>query len=167
MDEMVKKAVLRMIPYGLYILTAADEDDNIAAAGINWLMQASFQPPLVAVGVKVDSYIHQLISGSKAFAINLLEKGQEKTAFTFFKPAERKGYTIGGEPFHLGSTGSPILENMPAHFECEVVGRVDEGDHTVFVGEVVAVGLSKEIKGRPDETTLWLRDLGGNIFYGG
>ncbi len=53
MDETSKKTARRMIPYGLYILTAQSEDQNISAATVNWMTQASFTPPLVAVAVSV------------------------------------------------------------------------------------------------------------------
>ena len=46
MDEGAKKTALRMIPYGLYVLTAEDKDQNISAATVNWVTQASFKPPL-------------------------------------------------------------------------------------------------------------------------
>ena len=46
MDEGAKKTALRMIPYGLYVLTAEDEDQNISAATVNGVTQASFKPPL-------------------------------------------------------------------------------------------------------------------------
>ena len=36
MNADAKKAVLRMIPYGIYVLTADDGQGNIAAATVNW-----------------------------------------------------------------------------------------------------------------------------------
>ena len=167
MDANVKKTVLRMIPYGLYVLTAKGKDDAVAAATVNWVTQASFAPPLVVAGVKADSHTHALIKESKAFALNVLGKGQQAMAFTFFKPAERKGSTISGEPYHAGSTGSPILDNTPAFVECRVVASVEKGDHSVFVGEVVDAGVGKEPEGRADDATLWLKELGEKVFYGG
>jgi len=88
-------------------------------------------------------------------------------AFTFFKPAERQGSTISGEPFRAGSTGSPILASTPAYVECRLVATVEKGDHSVFVGEVVDAGLTKEPEGRADDATLWLKELGDKVFYGG
>ena len=167
MDANAKKTVLRMIPYGLYVLTAKGKDDTIAAATVNWVTQASFAPPLVVVGVKTDSHAHALIKESKAFALNVLGKGQQAMAFTFFKPATREGQTISGEPFHAGTTGAPILDKTPGFVECRLVDSVERGDHSVFVGEVVEVGLAKSPDGRADDATLWLKDLGPNVFYGG
>src|SRR5499426_8519 len=159
MDANVKKTTLRMIPYGLYVLTAESASD-VAAATVNWVTQASFAPPLVAVGVKADSHAHAVIKKSNAFALNVLGKGQQAMAFTFFKPAERQGSTISGEPFRAGSTGSPILTNTPAYVECRLVATVEKGDHSVFVGEVVDAGLTKEPEGRADDATRLLKELG-------
>src|SRR5262249_40896658 len=114
MDPNAKKTALRMIPYGLYVLTAADKTGQVAAAPVSWVTQASFEPPLVVVGVKADSHAHSIIKESKAFALNVLGKGQQALAFTFFKPAELKGETISGEKFHRGTTGSPILSSVPS-----------------------------------------------------
>src|SRR6266536_2969083 len=154
MDPNAKKTTLRMIPYGLFVLTAAHSDGRVAAATINWVTQASFEPPLVAIGVKADSHGHALIKDTKAFALNVLGKGQQALAFTFFKPAERQGQTISGEPFRAGTTGAPILTNAPAFVECRLVATVEKGDHSVFVGEVVEAGVTRPPEGRADDATL-------------
>ena len=73
MDANAKKTALRMIPYGLYVLTAADKSGSrVAAATVNWVTQVAFEPPLVVVGVKTDSHAHPLIKETKAFALNVL-----------------------------------------------------------------------------------------------
>jgi flavin reductase (DIM6/NTAB) family NADH-FMN oxidoreductase RutF len=166
MDPNTKKTALRMIPYGLYVLTAAS-GDRVAAATVNWVTQASFEPPLVAVGVKADSNAHALIKESQAFALNVLGKGQQAVAFTFFKPAERQGQAISGQPFRAGTTGAPILTDLPAFIECRLEATVEKGDHSVFVGRVVDVGLARQPEGRADDATLWLKELGDKVFYGG
>ncbi len=168
MDSDLKKTALRMIPYGLYVMTTETEDGRVSAATVNWVTQASFEPPLVVVGVKVDSAGHDLIQESGSFALNILGKGQNGLAFAFFKPAEREGQTISGESFHAGeATGAPILDNTPAYVECKLVDTVEKGDHSIFIAEVVGAGVSQTPEGRADEATLWLLDLGEKIFYGG
>ena len=167
MDANDKKQALRMIPYGLYVLTAEAADGQVAAATVNWVTQASFEPPLVAVGVKADSGAHSIIKDSKVFALNVLGKDQQSMAFAFFKPAEREGDTIGGEAFAAGSAGAPVLAGTQAFLECKLVETVEIGDHSLFVGEVVDAGSPAGLEGRPDDLTLTLRDLGEKTFYGG
>jgi flavin reductase (DIM6/NTAB) family NADH-FMN oxidoreductase RutF len=167
MDANAKKTALRMIPYGLFVLTAEKPGGEIAAATVNWVTQTSFEPPLVAVGVKADSHAHALIKETKAFALNVLGKGQQATAFTFFKPAEKKGDTISGEAYRPGRTGAPILANAPAYVECTLETTVEIGDHSIFVGKVVDAAVARQPEGRADDATLWLKDLGDKVFYGG
>ena len=103
MDEQAKKTALRMIPYGLYVLTTKSKDGkDVGAATVNWVTQASFGPPLVVVGVKSDSGAHQHIKDTGVFAVNVLGKDQLDLAFNFFKSHERDGNTIGGQEFEDG-----------------------------------------------------------------
>ncbi len=167
MEADQKKTALRMIPYGLYVLTGQTVDGRTAAATVNWVTQASFEPPLVVVGVKVDSGPHRIIKEAGAFCLNILGKDQAAIAHTFFKPAERVGQTIGGEPYRAGRAGAPVLSSCRAHLECELIESVERGDHAVFVGRVIDAGVAKMGAGRPDAETLTLVDLGERIFYGG
>lgn len=167
MDAKTKKTALRMIPYGLYVLTAEGKDGSVAAATVCWVTQASFKPPLLALGVKADSGVHALIKESGVFALNMLEKGQQEIATAFFKHVERDGDTVGGQPFEKGPSGAPLLLNAPAWVECKLVDTVEAGDHSVFVGEVTEAGVRKAPEGRPDDAVLWCKDLGGHVFYGG
>ena len=121
----------------------------------------------MTVGVKADSAAHVIIKESGAFALNVLGKGQDGMAFAFFKSLERDGDTIGGEPFSYGKSGAPFLQNAAAHLGCSLVGTLEEGDHSVFLGRVVEAVVRAEIPGRPDDATLALKDLGEKTFYGG
>ena len=113
-DQTSKKTALRKIPYDLYILTAQSEDQNISAAMVKWVTQASFTPPLVAVGVKVDSQVHGIIKSSQTFALNILGKDRLDLAFTFFRPAQRKGQWVVDSLFGLALLACQSLKN-PRH----------------------------------------------------
>jgi flavin reductase (DIM6/NTAB) family NADH-FMN oxidoreductase RutF len=167
MNEEAKKIALRMIPYGLYVLTAEGVDGSVAAATVNWVTQASFQPPLLVVGVKTDSGAHGIIQDRKHFALNVLGKGQQAVAFKFFKSVPREGKTIGGEPFRSGANGAPLLNCASAAVECKLVDVIQRGDHSIFVGEVTEATVARQPEGRPDDAILVLRDLGEKVFYGG
>jgi flavin reductase (DIM6/NTAB) family NADH-FMN oxidoreductase RutF len=78
-----KKVVLRMIPYGIYVLTA-EAEGNLAASTVNWVTQSAFAPPLVVVGVKADSGTYKSVKAAQAFALNMLGKEQKALAFTFY-----------------------------------------------------------------------------------
>ncbi|MDP6953423.1 MAG: flavin reductase family protein [Alphaproteobacteria bacterium] len=167
MDDDAKKTILRMIPYGIYVLTAKGGDGGIAAATVNWVTQTAFAPPLVAIGVKTDSNAYGTLREAGGFALNMLGKGQQGLAFTFFKPAEVGDGTLSGEPYHDGTTGAPILTNAPGCVECRLVDVVEQGDHHIVVGEVIEAHVAQAPEGRPDDAILEMRELGEKVFYGG
>ena len=74
MNADAKKTVLRMIPYGIYVLTADDGKGGVAAATVNFVTQTSFAPPLVAVGVKTDSGAYAVVKSARRFVLNMLDK---------------------------------------------------------------------------------------------
>jgi flavin reductase (DIM6/NTAB) family NADH-FMN oxidoreductase RutF len=167
MDADAKKTALRSIPYGLYVLTTDDGSGNISAATVNWLTQASFAPPLVAVAVKADSHGRAHLSKGAAFGLSILGKDAKDIAYTFFKPTTVADGKLSGQPYHKGETGVPILDAAIASLELKVTSIVEDGDHHVVVGEVVAANVAKPPTGRADAATLELSDLGDNVFYGG
>jgi len=166
-DANIKKTALRMIPYGIYVLTADDGKGGIAAATVNWVTQTAFAPPLVVVGVKTDSSVYQVIKTAKTFALNMLGKDQKGLAFTFFRPADVSDGKLSGQAYRKGSTGAPILVEAPGAVECKVTAVVEQGDHHIVVGEVVDAHLNKPPAGRPDAAILEMKELGDNVFYGG
>lgn len=167
MNSDLRKKILRMIPYGIYVLTARAPNGDIGAATVNWVTQVSFDPPLVALGVKPDSGAYAALKESGGFAINFLGKGQQGQAFAFFKPVDVADEKISGEAYHDGANGAPILESVVASIECSVVEIVQKGDHHTVIGEVRTLHGGAQIEGRPDEAGLHMRELGENVFYGG
>ena len=113
MNADAKKTVLRMIPYGIYVLTADDGNGNIAAATVNWVTQSAFAPPLLVVGVKTDSGAYKIVKEAKTFALNMLGKEQKGAAFAFFKPTQVSDGKLSGQAYRKGTTGAPILTDAP------------------------------------------------------
>ncbi|HWO94335.1 MAG TPA: flavin reductase family protein [Dehalococcoidia bacterium] len=158
MDEQAKKTALRMIPYGLYILTAKD-GQQIASGAINWVTQASFQPPLVVMGVKTDSALYPVVTASRKFALSILGTGQKDLAFAFFKHQEPSEGRLGDYAFETHTTGAPIISDAPAWVEGDVVEIVERGDHAIVIGEVTEAGVKRE------SAPLTLEECG--VKYGG
>ena len=158
MDDQAKKTALRMIPYGLYVLGTKD-GDQMGAGTINWLTQASFQLPLLAMGIKTDSATFKHLKANADFALSILGTGQKDMAFAFFKPTEREGDSLNGYRFETLESGAPVFLDAPAWVEARVTDIVERGDHAVVVAEVFAAGV------REEKPVLTLQETG--VFYGG
>lgn len=143
LDEQAKKTILRKIPHALYVCGVKDGED-VNGFTASWVMQASFEPPLVVNCVKNDSKSHAMIAASGVFSLSFLEQGQKEMAQKFFKPQRRVGNKFEDVEFYEGETGCPIISDSLGYVECKVVGSVEQGDHTVYVGEVIAAGVHRE-----------------------
>ena len=158
MDEAAKKTALRMIPYGLFVL-GVGEGQQATVSTVNWVTQASFAPPLVAVGVKKDTNTYELLQSTQKFAVSVLGSGQKDLAFAFFRHVEPNAGKFGDYAYETKTTGAPIIVDAPAWWECNVTDVVDRGDHAIIVGEVVEAGV------REQRDALTLKECGVN--YGG
>ena len=158
MDEDAKKTVLRMIPYGLYVL-GAGQGDELGMATVNWVTQTSFAPPLVVMGVKSDSNTHAMMKDSRKFALSMLKTGQKDLAYAFFKPSAPEGGKINGFDFTPAANGCPTLNDAAGYVAGDIHEIVERGDHSVFIGEVTEAVL------RDVSEPLTLKEIGAN--YGG
>ncbi|MBI4437279.1 MAG: flavin reductase [Candidatus Omnitrophica bacterium] len=154
MDERVKKKVLQMFTYGLYVIGVRDNSTVHAFTG-TWLSQASFRPPLVMLGVSGEGRSAQMIQESRVFSVSILGTGQKEIAQSFFKCPEPKNGKFGELSFQKGANGCPILTEAPAFLECNVVETVERGDHLVVIGEVVEAGVQKEVAPLALSETPW------------
>jgi flavin reductase (DIM6/NTAB) family NADH-FMN oxidoreductase RutF len=136
MNEDAKKKLLRMIPHALYLLTSR-ANGRTAAATVSWVTQASFHPPLVAVGLKKDSHTFEVVKQAQSFVLNFFGAGQKDVAQKFFKHVEPEGNQMAGEAFLESPVlKHPVFHGMAGFIECRAVGMVEKGDHVVIVAEV-------------------------------
>jgi flavin reductase (DIM6/NTAB) family NADH-FMN oxidoreductase RutF len=143
-DDNAKRTLLRHLPHPLNIC-GVKEGEEINGFTLSWTTQASFKPPMIAIGVRQDSRSHAMIKASQVFAVSFLEKSQKDMAETFFKPQKGEGDKFGDIGYYLGAaTGCPIIESSLGYIECQVKGSLEEGDHSIFLGEVIAAALHRE-----------------------
>ncbi len=143
MDANLKKKVLRTFTYGLYAVGCADEGE-INAFTANWLTQVSFEPPLLAVSVENDSKSLPMIQHSRKFTVNVLKVGDRELAGQLGKSAIQHPDKLLGVDYEIGENGCPILRAALAWVACEVRHLAPAGDSTLFVAEVVDVGMISE-----------------------
>ncbi|RYL93462.1 flavin reductase family protein [Sporolactobacillus sp. THM7-4] len=158
MDPKAKKAALRGITYGLYLVGTKDDNGVNAFAG-NFLTQTSFEPPMVALAAKAGTRSQEQIAANGVFSVNVLESGQKDVVTAFFRPVEPEGSKLAGYEFYTEETGCPIFKDALSFFECKVVEQVEKGDHYIYVGEVINAGVHRE--GDP----LTMKETG--FYYGG
>jgi flavin reductase (DIM6/NTAB) family NADH-FMN oxidoreductase RutF len=145
LDPAAKKTVLRQFSYGLYAVTAAHD----GARGVftaNWLSQVSFEPPLVALSVELESSTLPLIRASGRFAICPLRSDQKELAGALGRPKARTGDKYETLDLSIVETAAdvPVLAETLGYVVCAVAQEVPAGDSVVFVAEVIEAGLFDE-----------------------
>ena len=129
--------------YGIYALTSkAGEAVNGMIA--SWVSQVSYDPPLIMVAVHPSRYTHRLVEQGGCFALHVLSDGQTDFLARFKRPdVDQKFSTL---EWTTGLTGCPILSDCLAYFECGLKAHYRPGNHTLFIGEVIAAGRIKDGK---------------------
>jgi flavin reductase (DIM6/NTAB) family NADH-FMN oxidoreductase RutF len=160
--DKLRRRVLWTMPSGLYLVGCrAGERRNAMTA--NWATQVSFEPKLVAVSVERQALTHTLIHDGGAFSLSILDREDRAIVRKFVKPVEvgAGGSELSGFAFVERVTGAPILAQALAWVDCALRHEFEVGGHTLFVGEVVDAGFSK------DESTPVLRMEDTRMNYGG
>ena len=141
-DESVNKVTWK-IPNAL-ALVGSRSGDEWNGMTTSWITQLSMEPVLIGIGVDNGAVTHRLIAEGGAFSVNLWSSEDTRVFVKFSKPADKDDMTLNGRPIREGITGVPIFEDALAWIECEVRDSTDYGTHTLFVGEVVDVGINDD-----------------------
>ena len=114
---------------------------------VAWSMPLSATPPLIGVCVHPSRHSHDMIRYSEEFALNF--PGPELLDHVAYY-----GSVSGRDvdkldltklpTFSARKVEAPLLEGCVAHIECGVEDAIRLGDHTLFVGRVLAVSADDE-----------------------
>jgi flavin reductase (DIM6/NTAB) family NADH-FMN oxidoreductase RutF len=113
----------------------------------NAFSSLSLDPPLILVCVKSAAEGSQIIDQNGVFAVNVLGAEQEALSRYFSSKERPRGVDAFKEISHRrGRSGSPILEGVAAFLDCRVTARHPAGDHIIFIGEVLALGIDSSVE---------------------
>lgn len=143
MDTAMKKQVLRLFTYGLYIVMCSDNNE-VNAFTANWLTQVSFEPPLVAVSVENASKSLPMMLHSNKFTINVLRSGQRELAGMLGKSALKAPNKLEGISYTMHDKGYPVLQEALGWIACDIRQTMPAGDSTLIVAQVVNAGMLAE-----------------------
>jgi len=136
---------LYKISYGMYVV-CSKEGDKLNGQIVNTVIQVTAEPPRVLICINKENLTHQYIQKSNVFSISILEKDTPMKFIGHF------GFRSGRElnkfkdmDYITRMTGAPIVtSNTLGYIECEVVGSMDTGTHTAFIGKIRDAKVLKE-----------------------
>ncbi len=133
------RRAMRQLAGGVTIV-AAGTGEGRRGLTVSAVCSVSIDPSTLLVCIGQSTEGHRAILETEAFSVNVLGWEQKALAERF---AGRDG-VAGRERFATGNwhelvTGSPVLVDALAAFDCRVAHKINWMTHTVFLGTVVAV----------------------------
>ena len=146
-DQDTYRDVLGRFVTGVTVVTTSSQ----TAAGVqpwgttvNAFTSVSLEPPLVLICVGQERSIHPVIDTAGRFVVNILAEESQGLSDCFAgAPSLLPRSAFCGASYSLSGSGLPVLDAAVAHLECTVENAMDAGDHTVYLGRVVGLGLSE------------------------
>jgi len=108
---------------------------------VNAFMSVSLEPTLIAISIDKSAHAHATLAAAEHFGVSVLAEDQQHLSDHF---AGRR-VDMGLEPFEEVS-GFPVVAGAIAQLVCRSYKSFEAGDHTIFLGEVLAL---RHEDGRP------------------
>lgn len=108
----------------------------------NAFSSLSLDPLLVLVCVDRGARLHERLKGAGAFAVTVLAEDQEAVSrrFAARHPGGEEGRFDGVPTVPAPVSGAPLLSGGLVYLDCRLDAVHPGGDHSIFVGEVLAAG---------------------------
>jgi flavin reductase (DIM6/NTAB) family NADH-FMN oxidoreductase RutF len=134
------KAVMGQWPSGVTVVTTRDADGPAGMTASSF-SSVSLNPPLISICVARHLAMHARLKRAGVFAVNILSKDNIDSGQRFAGMLRDVTDRFDGVPVSAAVTGSPLLTGTLGWVDCRSWARYDGGDHTIFVGEVLAAGI--------------------------
>lgn len=136
------RAAMRELAGGVAVVTVGS-GNNVTGFTATSVSSLCTRPPRLLVCVAQNSSSWRTLQTSPYFCVNLLRDTEQAIADRF---AGRDG--AGGSARYVGArwttlmTGTPVLDDALAAFDCEVTEMLPHCDHAIVIGRVCAIRTS-------------------------
>ena len=124
---------------GVTVVTAKDATGKLHGITVSAFCSVSLEPPLILVCIDKNTGSHHALTQTDSFVVNILRDDQQYLSNRFASYLPDKFEAV---KYHSGIDGLPVLEEALANLECRLVNSHDNGDHTIFVGQIERATVS-------------------------
>lgn len=136
-DSQSFRAALAQWASGVTVVTTTQGEQNIGITASSFC-SVSLEPPRILICVAKRLYTHKVIEQTGIFAVNILSSSQEDLGMRFAGKVPEGEDRFAGIEISRAVTGAPLLPDVLGWLDCRLQDAFDGGDHTIFVGGVVA-----------------------------
>ncbi|MGH2883384.1 MAG: flavin reductase family protein [Solirubrobacteraceae bacterium] len=139
-DPELFREVFGRFATGVAVITSAT---SAASGGMtaNALCSLSLEPLLALVCFENNARTLPIVREARRFGVNVLSAEQEELARVFASKLPESEKLDGVSHRYLA--GVPIIEGALSWVACTLRELIAGGDHTIAIGEVVAMGLGE------------------------
>jgi len=119
---------------GVTVLTACSNKGEMTGLTVNSFTSVSLSPPLILWCLASTSDSLSIFRSAEYFAVNILASGQRDISNHF---ATKQVGKFNNIKFKRGLGDAPLLQGCVTWLQCKTVKLYEEGDHWIFIGEVV------------------------------
>ncbi len=140
-----------LCPTPVVLVSCASKEDpeKKDMVTLAWAGTINSDPPMVSVSVRKERYSHDMIRDSGEFVVNLTDEDM-------CRAVDFCGVRSGRDVDKARETGlaycraegmeyAPAVEGAPASLSCKVKQVIELGSHDMFLGEIVAVRVRKDL----------------------
>jgi flavin reductase (DIM6/NTAB) family NADH-FMN oxidoreductase RutF len=138
-DDAQFKAAMSHFVSGVTVVTTEHEGTPYGMTVASFA-SLSLNPPLVLICIDKSVKTHDALVAAEKFGVSMLAQDQADLSGRF--ATKKIDDKFAGVAVTRGAElGVPLLNGAICTLECRVHNQLPGGDHTIFVGEIVSVGL--------------------------
>jgi len=156
-----------LYPLRTYLIVSGKLGEEVNVMAADWVTIVSANPLIVAVAIAPTRYTYKLIKKYGEFVIAVPSLDVLRDVWitgSEHGPEKLKKIKLRFKP--ASKVGTPIIENALANLECKVLNEHVYGDHSLFIGEVVAYHYKESAfrNGEPDLSAGFIAHTAWNKF---
>lgn len=176
---MKNKKITRKITQGVYVLTT--EGGGCIVDAVSKI--SAGENPLIAVSVMKKNYTHKLLEKNTQFALSVLGINTNGKIIETFGLNSTKDIDKFAEIEWENVNNSKIIKDSLGYMICEIVDKIENDTHTLFIGRLKEADVFKEeeamsynyyqehketlIKVTSEKGhTAWICSVCGYVYYG-
>ncbi|MGB5952958.1 MAG: flavin reductase family protein [Ornithinimicrobium sp.] len=138
-----RRAIGRLASGVVVATTFAGQHDHAMTATA--VISVSLEPVLVLISVDKEARWHDAVMESKIWGLSVMPQSLRSAAQWFSTPGRPLHGQLDRVPHHRGALGVALIDGALATLECRTYATHSAGDHTLVIGEVVAVATPPDL----------------------
>jgi flavin reductase (DIM6/NTAB) family NADH-FMN oxidoreductase RutF len=151
-----------LAPVPVVLVTSGGGDEPANVATVAWAGTVCSDPPLLSISLRAATLTHGIVQRTGEFVVNVpcarIVRAVDLCGVISGRAGD-KFATAGLTPVPATQVKAPIVAECPIALECRVRQVLELGLHTMFVAEILAVSVARELVERDGRLAIERADL--------